>query len=135
MKKQRKYTLTVTEDQLLLIAQCVEDCHRFAAGQMEMQNTTCMTRDMHEFQKKLRELQHYMTPELREGSSYKWSGIGCPDEYQRKFIARTYCIYREILHRLHTINRKPSDDWDVYNNPTLTCEEGGPLPVIETVKN
>lgn len=32
MNKTKKYQITLTEDQLILIAQCVEDCHRFAAG-------------------------------------------------------------------------------------------------------
>ena len=48
------------------------------------------------------------------------------DEHQRKFIAKTYAIYREILHKV--VNN------GVYKYPTLTCEEGGELPIIEEVE-
>lgn len=34
------YNLVVNEEQLRLIAMCVEDCSRFAAGQFGMSNTT-----------------------------------------------------------------------------------------------
>ena len=35
-KSEQKYTLTVTESQLRLIADCVEDISRFMGGQMEL---------------------------------------------------------------------------------------------------
>lgn len=35
-----KYRITLTEKQLRLVSRCVEDCHRFAAGQTELWNTT-----------------------------------------------------------------------------------------------
>ena len=35
-QKEQKYTLTVTEKQLMLIANCVEDISRFLAGQTEL---------------------------------------------------------------------------------------------------
>lgn len=34
------YTLTLTKKQMLLIANCVEDCSRFLAGQCELGFTT-----------------------------------------------------------------------------------------------
>lgn len=37
---EQKYILTVTESQLSLIADCVEDLSRFMAGQMELWNAT-----------------------------------------------------------------------------------------------
>lgn len=49
------------------------------------------------------------------------------DEHQRKFIAKTYAIYREILHKI--VNN------GVYKRPTLTCEEGGELPIIKEVED
>ena len=36
----KKYRITLTEEQLRLIADCAEDCHRFACGQTELWNTT-----------------------------------------------------------------------------------------------
>ena len=131
MKEEQKYTLTLTESQLRLMAQCIEDCHRFASGQMELANTTAMVKNRGEFCRKLNELQPYMTPELSRGSSYKWSGIGCPDEYQRKFIARTYYIYREIYHQLRIQNEH--DGYNVYDSPTLTCKDSGEQIKIQKV--
>ena len=36
---EKKYQIELTETQLRLIADCVEDCHRFAGGQTELHNT------------------------------------------------------------------------------------------------
>ena len=36
----KKYRITLTEGQLMLVSKCVEDCHRFACGQTELWNTT-----------------------------------------------------------------------------------------------
>lgn len=130
--KEKKYTLTVTESQLWLISHCVEDCHRFAAGQTELNHTTCFMDHQRELYAKLKELKHLVTPELPYIASYGWSGGSCPNKWQREFIARTYAIYREILHQLTIQN--PSGEWSVYNSPTLTCDEGGPLPVINKVE-
>lgn len=131
--KEKRYTIEVTESQLRLIADCVEDCHRFAAGQMEMEHTTCMCDDMQYLHEDLQALQHWMTPKLRDGHYYPWDGGECPNDYQRKYIAQTYCIYREIIHRLRVFNRRKGDPYSVYDNPTLTCEEGGELPIIRRV--
>lgn len=124
----KKYQVTLTEEQLMLIAQCVEDCHRFACGQTELYNTTFQfnIKNWAELRDQLQNLQSLVTPELEYGASYDWAGNGCKDEHQRKFIAKTYAIYREILHKV--IND------GVYKCPTLTCEEGGKLPIIEEVE-
>ena len=36
----KKYTITLTEYQLALIAACVEDVHRFLCGDTKLHNTT-----------------------------------------------------------------------------------------------
>lgn len=130
----KKYQITLTEKQLRLIAECVEDCHRFMSGQMEMHNITSRLDNYHELYDKLYELKPLVTPELtHRGSSYGWNGGHCPNEHQRKFIAETYPIYREILHFFacqQTVN-----DWNVYRNETLTCEEGGEPIKIKEIKN
>lgn len=128
MKKQeRRYRVTLTEAQLRIIADCVEDCHRFAAGQMELHHTTCFSGKYREMSEELGKLQKYMTPELARGASYDWAGNHCPNEYQRKFIARTYAIYREIIHKL----TEDKGIYNAYSSPTLTCEDGGEPPIIE----
>ena len=125
----KKYRITLTKEQLMLIANCVEDCHRFACGETELWNTTSAfnIKEYDELRDRLQSLHSLVTPELGICESYGWSGIGCKDEYQRKFIAKTYAIYREILYKV--VN------YGVYKYPTLTCEEGGELPIIEEVKD
>lgn len=120
----KKYQVTLTKEQLMLIAQCVEDCHRFACGQTELWNTTSQfnIKDWNELRTRLQNLKSFVTPELE----YSWDGYGCEDDHQRKFIAKTYAIYREILHKV--VND------GVYTSPTLTCEEGGELPIIEELE-
>lgn len=73
-----------------------------------------------------------MTPMLPQGSSYKWNGGNCPNERQRKAIAMSYMIYREIQH--HFAMQRPKEIWNCLQAPTLTCEEQGPLIKIEEVK-
>lgn len=80
----------------------------------------------------LRDLHPLVVPHLPFNACYGWSGGSCPNEHQRKFLAETYCIYREIIHRLTVENHKDEDRfWNVYLGETLTCEEGGELPIIE----
>lgn len=113
----------------MLIANCVEDCHRFAAGQTELNNTLISANFDYEWRtrKHLKEIHEIAFPELLPGQSYDWAGNGCKDKYQRKFIAETYPIYREIFRKILNVG--------VYMHPTMTCEEGGPLPVIEEIND
>ena len=125
----KKYRITLTKEQLLLIADCVEDCHRFACGQTDLYNTISRIESsdmLLEVKERLRILSHFVNPELPPNASYDWAGNGCKDKFQRKFIAKTYTIYREILHKV--INN------GVFTSPTLICEESGELPIIEEVK-
>lgn len=117
----KRYSVECTEEQLLLICKCVEDCHRFAGGQVELANTTRCLANGFAISKWLEECKNFVTPHLPYNASYGWNGGSCPNDTQRKFIAKTYPIYREILHFL-AIEGK----WNnVYDSPTLTCEEGG----------
>lgn len=129
--KQHKYTLEVTEEQLRIIADCVEDLHRFAAGQTDMWQTAYLYNNR-ELIKRLRELKPLVTPQLEWNASYPWNGGGCPNELQRKFIAMTYGIYREIRHALAVENQNGT--WNTYLSPTLTCEDSVPLPIIKKIK-
>lgn len=128
----KKYKITLTERQLILVSNCVEDCHRFAAGQTELWHTTSEfnIKEWSELRDRLQELQPLVTPSLRRGSSYDWSGGGCENKYQRKFIAETYPIYREILHFFAV----KDGQHNVYSTRTLTCDEGGMLPIIEEIE-
>ena len=128
--KEKQYRITVSESQLRMIADCVEDCHRFMAGQTELQNCTSILDLQHEVQDELKKIQHLVTPHIGLGSYYKWSGCGCPNPPQRKFIASSYYLYREIRH-FDAVNRGVDN---VYSSPTLRCVDSGMLILIEEIK-
>ena len=124
--KEKKWRIELTEHQLRLMAQCIEDCHRFIGGQMELSNSTACLDNYHTLSKKLNELQPIVTPHLERGASYGWDGGSCPNDNQRKFIAETYYLYREIYHQITLEAAKGKDmGWNVYLGKTLTCDESG----------
>lgn len=132
---EQKYTLTVTESQLRLIADCVEDLSRFMGGQMELWNTTTRLDNFIELKERLDDLHSLVTPDIPRNASYGWNGGGCSNKHQEEFIAKTYATYREIRHKMRILNREPEDyDYCVYDSPTLTCKLGGELPKIEKVE-
>ena len=124
-----KYQFTCTESQLRLIAQCVEDCCRFSAGQCDLWHTTSRLENHLDLKEDLEHLQHLVTPLLPRGSSYSWDGGHCPNDAQRQFIAQTYPIYREIWHFFAIQDGIEN----VYTSPTLTCAEGGAPIKIEYI--
>lgn len=121
MEKEKKYIIECTETQLNLISKCVDDCHRFAAGQPEMWNTLMYIENWRDARNVLQQIK---LPE------YDWAGNGCKNEIQRKFIAQTYAIYREIKH-FFSVKYKHND---TYSSETLTCEEGLPLIKIKEIE-
>lgn len=128
MSEEKRYTIEVTEHQLRLIANCIEDLHRFAAGDTLLFFTCQIFEEWKKLRKELKNLKPLVTPHLQSGQEYDWCGNCCEHEPQRKFIAETYALYREIMHILN------KNKCNVYSNPTLTCEEGGELPIIKIVK-
>ena len=130
--KEKRYQIELTESQLRLMCDAVEDWHRFLCGQCEMSNATSYVKDVHTVRDNLQKyVRPYIVPELPYiGSSYGWSGGSCPNEHQRKAIAMSYMLYREPIHFL-TVNAKEKMDWNVYNGETLTCKEQGPLIKIK----
>lgn len=134
--KDNKWRIELTEHQLRLIANCVEDCHRFIGGQMELSNSTaCIIKHYRELSEELGKLQQLVTPNLGRGAAYGWDGGSCPDDNQRKFLAETYYIYREIYHKL-TIEEATRNDigWNVYLGETLTCNESGEPIRVEIIE-
>lgn len=132
MNKDKLYTITCTEEQLRFISYAVEDWHRFLAGQCEMDYATSYiepTDAMHECREILRKQIHpLVTPLLSLNSSYGWDGSTCPNKAQKKAIAMSYGIYREIKHYFATQN---PNGWDVYQSETLTCPDTGTLIKIK----
>ena len=124
----RKYTITLNEEQLMLVSSCIEDIHRFLCGDTDLSNTVSVldVKDRHALQERLRQLKPYVTPELRSGQEYDWAGNGCPDSHQRRMIAATYYLYREMRHQ-YTLANKHNN---VYSSPTLRCKDSGEPVVI-----
>lgn len=133
--KEKKWRIELTEHQLRLMAQCVEDCHRFIGGQMELSNSTSFLKHHSELSEELGKLQTFVTPEIGRGAYYGWDGGHCHNEYQRKFLAETYYLYREIYHQL-TLEEANHKDmrWNVYLGETLTCDESGEPIKVERVE-
>ena len=133
----KKFQITCTEEQLRLISRAVEDWSRFLSGQCEMTNATSLLDNHHELYDVLtKQVEPLIVPELYlkygGGASYGWNGGGCPNEYQRKAIAMSYGVYREILHFF--AKQLPDDHWNVYKSPTLTCPEQGGLIQIKEIE-
>lgn len=134
MKKGKKYRITLSERQLHLIINCVEDIHRFMGGQVELSNCTALLGNGDEVREMLKDVYPLVVPELFRqygiNASYGWNGGSCPNKHQKKFLAETYYIYRELRHQL-TI-REERKDYNVYHSGTLTCDDSGePIKVEE----
>lgn len=125
--EEKLYNLVVNEEQLRLIAMCVEDCSRFAAGQFGMSNTVAygnagsdyeFSMDViHDIERECRK--RGLIPALRDGSYLKYNST--------PFIGNTYQIYREIYHYLAI-----KYDWNnTYSGGTLPSGTLGPIKVEE----
>ena len=133
--KEKKWRIELTEHQLMLMAKCVEDCSRFISGQMELSNSTSCLKHCRHLGEELHTLQPFLTPELAPGASYGWNRGSCPNDHQRKFIAETYYLYREIYHQVTLDKAKDKDmDWNVYLGETLTCNESGEPIKVERIE-
>ena len=127
----RHYTITLNEEQLMLVSSCVEDIHRFLCGDTTLRYATSVldVKDRNVLQKRLEQLKLLVTPELLLYQEYDWAGNGCPNPAQRKMIAATYYLYREMLHQYTLANNHNN----VLTSPTLTCEDSGE-PITITFK-
>ena len=134
-KTERKYKITLSERQLHLIIACVEDIHRFISGQVELNNSTAVLDNSFDVREYLKGVYPFVVPDLfrkhGKNASYGWNGSSCTNNLQKKFIAETYYIYRELRHLL-TI-RENAHDWDVYQSETLTCENSGEPIIMEEI--
>ena len=132
--KEKQYRITLSESQLHMIADCLEDCHRFMGGQVELYNCTSMLDNMHQLHDKLKEVYPLVVPELYKQygycrASYGWSGGDCPNEFQRRFMAQSYYLYREIRHFFAL----KQESWNTYHSETLRCTDSGEPIKIEEV--
>ena len=126
----KKYRIELSEDQMSLVAQCLEDVSKFAAGQWAMENTVeAMVKGLpfkeqidrrDEAEEYLKQAKRVLLPDMHDNSSKGYDGS--------EFIGNTYQIYRTILHRFAIDN-----NWDnVYSSPALPSGTMGTVK-IETV--
>lgn len=103
-----KYQIIVNKEQLRLIADCLEDISRFAAGQPELQNTVntlliegddyCEKRQ--EVEELLYRVKSIIYPKLPHNASYGYNGGHAQPKLSRILVGNTYQIYREIKYFL-----------------------------------
>ena len=125
-----KYTIELSEDQMRLIANCLEDISRFASGQSEMKHTVrAMLKDLpfevqldkrHQSESHLEEVKKVLLPDLHLNASLGYDGT--------EFIGNTYQIYRTILHQLAI-----DHNWDnVYSSSTLPSGNMGTIKITKS---
>jgi len=123
----KKYTIELSEEQMSLIAQCLEDVSRFASGQWQMQNTLeAMVKGLpfdeqirrrDQAEEFLRQAKKVLLPEISDNSSKGYNGT--------EFIGNTYQIYRTILHQFAKDN-----NWEnVYSSPALPSGNLGTIKI------
>lgn len=123
----KKYRIELSEEQMRLIADCLEDVSRFASGQWEMQNMIeAMVKGLpieeqlkrrDEAEELLRQAKKVLLPEMQDNSSKGYNGS--------EFIGNTYQIYRTILHQLAKDN-----EWNnVYSSSALPSGNLGTIKI------
>lgn len=121
----KRYKIELTEEQMHLIALCLEDVSRFASGQMELGHT--VSGMLEEFPFEERRKRKGETEELLT----QVKGVLLTEEDSNKgyngsdFIGNTYQIYRNILHQLAIDN-----EWNnVYSFPALPSGNLGAIKI------
>lgn len=123
----RKYKIELSEEQIRLVADCLEDVSRFASGQWELRNTIqnmvgelTFEEQMNRSklaEKNLRQIKRVLLPEIPDNGSMGYDGS--------EFVGNTYQIYRTILHQLAIDN-----NWDnVYSSPALPSGNMGTIKI------
>lgn len=121
------YRIELSEQQMRLISNCLEDVSRFASGQWELRHTIEeMLRELpfkeqmkrrNEVEELLNKAKKVLLPEISYNSSKGYNG--------NEFIGNTYQIYRTILHQLAKDN-----NWDnVYSSPALPSGNLGTIKI------
>lgn len=123
----RKYKIELSEQQMQLVANCIEDISRFSSGQCELRHTIeemlkefsfeewMSKRD--EIEILLKQLKRILLPDLSDNASKSYNS--------NEFIGNCYQIYRTILHQLAKDN-----EWNnVYSYPALASGNLGTIKI------
>lgn len=130
-KRDKLYRIILTEKQLGVMINAIEDWHRFVCGQCEMDYATSLlpSKQMHKVRDTLRQnVEPLMFPELNPNQSYRWNGGHKDNPAMSEVASISYMLYRELRHQFGIINGK---DYGVYNYPTLTDEQQGRMVTLE----
>ena len=122
-----KYIIELSEQQMRLIADCLEDVSRFASGQWEMRHTIEeMLRGLPfdeqmkrrgEVEELLKKAKRVLLPDLTDNASIGYNGTD--------FIGNTYQIYRTILHQF-----AKDKNWNnVYSSSALPSGNLGTIKI------
>lgn len=124
----KKYNIQLSKDQLILIANALEDVSRFASGQCELENTISKMLKGQNYETVLQKYQQSETlfkqlkktllPELHQNQDLNFDAT--------EFIGNTYQIYRTILHTLHK-----DDKHSCYSSPALSSGNLGTITITE----
>ena len=123
----KRYTIELSEEQMRLISDCMDDVSRFAAGQWQLRSTIEeMLRGLpfeeqmkrrNEAEELLRQAKRVLLPDFADNQSFGYNST--------EFIGNTYQITRTILHQLAKDN-----DWDnVYSSPALASGTLGTIKI------
>lgn len=123
----KKYRIELSEQQMRLIADCLEDVSRFASGQWEMRYTVEeMLRGLpfdekmkrrSEVEELLKQTKRVLLPDYSDNASKGYNGS--------EFIGNIYQIYRTILYQLAKDN-----EWNnVYSSPALPSGNLGTIKI------
>jgi hypothetical protein len=123
----KKYRIELSEDQIRLVSDCLEDVSRFASGQCELRRTIEeMLRGLPfdeqmkrcgEVESQLKQVKRVLLPDYPDNGSKGYNGS--------EFIGNTYQIYRTILHQLAVDN-----NWNnVYSSSALPSGNLGTIKI------
>ena len=123
----KRYTIELSEEQMRLISDCMDDVSRFAAGQWQLRSTIEeMLRGLpfdeqmkrrNEAEELLRQAKRVLLPDFVDNESFGYNST--------EFIGNTYQITRTILYQLAKDN-----DWDnVYSYPALASGTLGAIKI------
>jgi hypothetical protein len=127
-----KYTIELTEEQMRLIADCLDDIGRFAAGQWRLQYTLeQMLKDLpfeeyierrNNAEEYLRQAKRILLPDFVDNQSYGYNST--------EFIGNIYQITRTIMYQLAI-----DHNWDnVYSSPALPSGTMGTIKINKVKK-
>ena len=126
---EKRFKIEVSEPQMRLIANCLEDVSRFAAGQWQMNfmveemvrglpfDEQIKRRD--EAEEFFKQAKRVLLPGFLDNGGLGYDGT--------EFIGNTYQIYRTILYKLATVH-----NWDnVYSSSALPSGTMGTIKIEE----